>query len=53
MASTHYFPGLTIYAATRAAASMIGEGLKAEVAHLGIEVLSIDLVSTCYDFSMG
>ncbi|KAH7338229.1 hypothetical protein B0J17DRAFT_572170 [Rhizoctonia solani] len=45
MASTHYFPGLTIYAATRAAASMIGEGLRAEVAALGIDVLSIDLAT--------
>ncbi|KEP46858.1 putative oxidoreductase,short chain dehydrogenase, partial [Rhizoctonia solani 123E] len=45
MASTHYFPGLTIYAATRAAVSMVGEGLKAEVTHLGIEVLSIDLAT--------
>ncbi|CAE6507159.1 unnamed protein product [Rhizoctonia solani] len=45
MASTHYFPGLTIYAATRAAASMLGEGLRAEVSPLGIDVLSIDLAT--------
>ncbi|CAE6385997.1 unnamed protein product [Rhizoctonia solani] len=42
-ASRLYFPGIATYAAAKAAISSLGEGLKAEVKPLGIEVLSIDL----------
>ncbi|QRW22991.1 short chain dehydrogenase [Rhizoctonia solani] len=41
--SRWYHPGMTIYSATKAAVSTLGEGLKAEVEGLGIKVLTIDL----------
>jgi short-subunit dehydrogenase len=44
IASRQHFPGITTYSAAKAAVSRIGEGLKAEVEPLGIQVLSIDLV---------
>ncbi|KAF8747345.1 short-chain dehydrogenases reductases (SDR) family, partial [Rhizoctonia solani] len=43
ISSRQYFPGITIYSATKAAVSMIGEGLKDEVEALGIKVLTVDL----------
>ncbi|KAF8678836.1 short-chain dehydrogenases reductases (SDR) family [Rhizoctonia solani] len=42
-ASRWYHSGITIYSATKAALSSLGEGLKAEVEPLGIKVLTIDL----------
>ncbi|CAE6482410.1 unnamed protein product [Rhizoctonia solani] len=43
ISSRQQYPGIAMYAATKAAVSRIGEGLKDEVEPLGIKVLTIDL----------